>query len=341
MQDNRAELTTIYHLLQLMMRTPSEEVKMIDEHLTYLHGMIAKLRSRKDEVANRLLRLEEQMKRKDFDRSQLEKKLGGFSFFGRNRYVKTRLNEVETELIHLREQLLFVEENEEEMERLIELYLDLAKKIEVTSDYRKKLNSILELTQEYQGILSEIIKPKKFYERTTELTQEEQMKIIFKILAEQEQALSREGILTEILDMEHFKDYMKSVIRVLRTPNSMGLKSSYRTDYLWVTVETPKGLWDADLTQELYTALAGYVTGDVSKTITVRVIDSRDPWVIRLLIIGGRAMMGDLVSYDEMDILYDKASDFEKMLSRSFLIEHGKTFEEVNTEIRDFYSETP
>lgn len=335
LQDNKTELTTIYHLLQLMMRTPSEEVKMIDEHLTYLHGMIAKLRSRKEGVANKLTRLEEQKKRKEYDKTQLEDKVGGFSFFGRNKYAKNRLNEVERELIQLNEEISLVEEDVEEMDSLIELYMDLAKKIEVTSDYRKKLNSILELTNNYQGTLSEIIKPKKFYERTTELTNEEQMKIIYKILAEQEQALSREGILTEILDMEHFKDYMKSVIRVLRTPNMLGLKSNFRTDYLWVTVETPKGLWDSDLTQELYTSLAGYVTGDVSKTITVRVIDSRDPWVIRLLIIGGRAQINELVSYDEMELLYSKASDFEKMLSRSFLIEHGKTFEDIKADIEN------
>jgi hypothetical protein len=67
-----------------------------------------------------------------------------------------------------------------------------------------------------------------------------------KIVTEQEDALSREGILTEILDVEHFKDYMRSVIRVYRTPNIMGLKSSFRSDYLWVTVQSPPGLWDSD-----------------------------------------------------------------------------------------------
>jgi len=45
----------------------------------------------------------------------------------------------------------------------------------------------------------------------------------------------------EILDVEHFKDYMRSVVRVYRTPNIMGLKSSYRSDCLWVTVQSPPG----------------------------------------------------------------------------------------------------
>jgi len=44
------------------------------------------------------------------------------------------------------------------------------------------------------------------------------MKIIFKILTEQEETLTKESIRTDIMDMEHFKDYMKSVVRVFKTP---------------------------------------------------------------------------------------------------------------------------
>ena len=207
-------------------------------------------------------------------------------------------------------------------------------KLEGTSDYRKKLTAILDLAKGYQALFSEIIKSKKFYERTTELTQEEQVKIIHKIVTEQEDALSREGILTEILDVEHFKDYMRSVVRVYRTPNIMGLKSSFRSDYLWVTVQSPPGLWDSDLTQELNTALAGYVTGDVSKTITVREVAARDPWVIRIVVVGARGRVEDLASYDEMERINRRASDFEASLSRSFLVEHNPSLEELLKKLR-------
>ncbi len=43
------------------------------------------------------------------------------------------------------------------------------------------------------------------------------------------------------------------------------------------------------MSQEVYTALAGYVTSEVSRTITVRVTESRDPWTTRVLVVGGRA----------------------------------------------------
>ncbi len=328
-QEIKSELTTLYHILQLMVKTPSDEVKMIDEHLTYLQAIIGKFRGKRENFENELFRLEERKKRKEFDREKFQKESGGFFRFGKKRYAKERLNEVERELRVINEETLVLNQEIGDVDKVIDLYLDLLKKLEVTSDYRKKLNIILDLSKEYQRLFSEIIRPKRFYERTTELTQDEQVKIIHKIVTEQEEALSREGILTEILDLEHFKDYMRSVIRVYRTPNIMGLKSSYRSDYLWVTVQTPPGLWDSDLTQELYTALAAYVTGDVSKTITVREVQARDPWVIRIVVVGGRGRMEDLASYDEMERLNRKASEFEVSLSRSFLVEHDPSLKNL------------
>jgi hypothetical protein len=118
---------------------------------------------------------------------------------------------------------------------------------------------------------------------------------------------------------------MKSIIRVFRTPSLMGFKPTYKTDYLWVTVQTPPGLWSEDLSQELYTSLAGYVTSEVARTITVRVVDSRDPWITRILVVGGRGKPEDLEAYDEMQLLHSKSNDFERNFSRSYLLEHGIT----------------
>jgi hypothetical protein len=333
-QEIKSELTTLYHLLQLMVKTPQDEVKMIDEHLTYLQALIGKFRSKREATENDIFRLEERKKRMEFDKDKFQKESGGFLRFGKRRYAKDRLNEIERELRVIDEETLNLTEDMGSVEKVIELYLVLLKKLEVTSDYRRKLTAILDLAKEYQVLFSEIIKSRRFYERTTELTQEEQVKIIHKIVTEQEDALSREGILTEILDVEHFKDYMRSVIRVYKTPNIMGLKSSFRSDYLWVTVQSPPGLWDSDLTQELNTALAGYVTGDVSKTITVREVAARDPWVIRIVVVGARGTVVDLAPYDEMERINRRASEFEASLSRSFLVEHNPSLEEILKKLR-------
>ena len=64
--------------------------------------------------------------------------------------------------------------------------------------------------------------------------------------------------------MEHFKDYIKSVVRSFKTPSVMGYKPTYKTDYIWVTVTTPPKMWTEDMSQEVYTAgTAGYVTSKV------------------------------------------------------------------------------
>jgi hypothetical protein len=329
----KAELTTIYHLLQLMIKPSNDEIKMIDEHLTYLQALIVKFRNQREVLENELIRLEERRKRKEYDRGKYEKESTGFSLFGKKKYAQDQLKNLERDLRSIREEETYYHGEIDNTDMIVEFYQDLAKKLESTSDYRKKLNMVLELTEDYQDKLAGIIKSNNYYERTTELTKDEQGKIIYKILAEQEDHLNREGILEEILDVEHFKDYMRSIIRIYRTPNIMGMKSSYRSDYLWVTVQTPKGLWDEDLTQELYTALAAYVTGDVSKTITVRTVECRDPWVIRVVVVAGRGKIEDLAQYDEMERLNRKASEFESNLSRSFLVEHTGSIEDMIEEL--------
>jgi len=328
-KDMKSELTTIYHLLQLMIKPSRDEIKMIDEHLTYLQALIVKFRAKREELENELIRAEEKRKRKEFDRNKYEKESKGFSLFGKKKYSREKLREVERELQVIKEDELHFIDKLASSDILIEFYQDLSKKLEVTSEYRKKLNEVQILTQDYQEKLSGIMKSNRFYERTSELTGDEQGKIIYKILADQADELNREGILNEILDIDHFKDYMRSIIRIYRTPNIMGVKSSYRSDYLWVTVQTPPGVWDEDLTQELYTALAAYVTGDVSKTITVRIVECRDPWVIRVVVVAGRGRMEDLAQYDEMERLNRKASEFESGLSRSFLVEHKGSLDEL------------
>jgi hypothetical protein len=140
---------------------------------------------------------------------------------------------------------------------------------------------------------------------------------------EQEDTLTKKQILKQVLDLAHFRDYMKSLIRLFKTPSVMGFKPTYKTDYLWVTVSTPEDLWSEDLTQEIYTSLASYVTSEVSRTITVRVLDSRDEWTTRVLVVAGRGKPEDLESFDEMSLLYSKSTAFERHLSRSYLLEHG------------------
>ena len=317
----QTELGTIYLVIQLMLRTPADEAKMIDEHLTYINEILTQRMQKRGNFDNEVMRVQEIKKRKEFDKTKMERQLR--KFLGGKRYAREQLLDIDRELKRVEQEESFALENLNKVDSTIKLYEKLAKRFELVSEYRKRLNKIVDLHHEYNGKIAEIGSPKPYFEKSADLTEREQLKIIFKILTEQEDTLTREVIFKQILDMDHFKDYMKSVIRAFKTPSVMGFKTTYKTDYIWVTISTPPNMWSEDLSQEVYTALAGYVTSEVSRTITVRVIESRDAWTTRVMVVGGRGKPEDLESFDEMQLLYSKSSDFERYLSRSFLPEHG------------------
>ena len=332
LEEIRSQLSTLYLVIQLMLRTPYDEVKMIEEYLNYIHEVKDKVMNKKAFIEDELVMIQEEKKRKEFDKSKMEKQLR--KFLSSKKYAREQVRSYEQDITRLAEEEAYILEDFEKIESNIKLYEQLANKMEATSEYRKRLNKIVELSKEYEKKLADIGKQRKYFERTTELTDEEQIRIIFKILAEQEDTLTHEAIIKEIIDMDHFRDYMKSVIRVFKTPSLLGYKPTYKTDYIWVTVETPRGLWNQDLTQELFTCLAGYVTSEVSRTVTVRVIEARDPWISRILVVGGRGKPEDLESFEEMQLLYSKASTFEKNFARSYLLEHGVSATQLIEEIK-------
>ncbi len=321
LRDIHAELGTIYLLVQLMLRSPSDESKMIDEHLTYISEILSKRLQKRGNFDNEVMRVMEVKKRKEFDKSKMERQVR--KFFGSKRYAREQLLGLDRDLRRIAEEEAIALENLDKVDSTIKLYEKLSKRFELTSEYRKRLNKIVDANREYHAKMAEITSPKRYFEKSADLTEREQLKIVFKILTEQEDSLTREVIYKDILDMGHFKDYMKSVVRSFKTPSVMGYKPTYKTDYIWVTVSTPPKMWTEDMSQEVYTALAGYVTSEVSRTITVRVVESRDAWTTRVLVVGGRGKPEDMEAYDEMQNLYSKSNDFERYLSRSFLLEHG------------------
>jgi hypothetical protein len=317
----QTELGTIYLIIQLMLRTPADESRMIDEHLTYVNEILSQRMQKRGNFDNEVMRVQEIKKRKEFDKTKMERQVR--KFFSGKRYAREQLLDIDRELKRVEQEEAFAVENLDKVDSTIKLYEKLSKRFELVSEYRKRLNKIVDLHYEYNAKIAEITSQKPYFEKTADLTENEQLKIVFKILTEQEDTLTRDVIFKQILDMDHFKDYMKSVIRAFKTPSVMGFKPTYKTDYIWVTISTPPRMWSEDLSQEIYTALAGYVTSEVSRTITVRVIESRDAWTTRVMVVGGRGKPDDMEAFDEMQLLYSKSSDFERFLSRSFLLEHG------------------
>jgi hypothetical protein len=321
LREIQTELGTLYLMIQLMLRSPQDEAKMIDEHITYLNGILSKRMEKRSVVDNEVMRIQESKKRKEFDKSKMELQVR--KMFGSKRYAREQILDIDRSLKRVEEEEAFALEDLEKVDGTIKRYENLAKKVELTSDYRKRLAKIVDLQDLYDERMALIAKPKRYFEKNAELTEMEQRKILYKIVTEQEETLTRDVIFRDILDMEHFKDYLKTITRAFKTPSVMGFKPSYKTDYIWVTISTPPNMWTEDMSQEVYTSLAGYVTGEVSRTITVRQIDAREAWTTSILVVGGRGKPEDMEAFDEMQLLYSKSNDFERYLSRSFLLEHG------------------
>ena len=321
LRDMQEELSILYLLIQLMLRTPADEAKMIDEHLAYINEILSKRMQKRGDFDNEVMRVTEIKKRKEFDKTKMERQIR--KFLSSKRYAREQLLGLDRDLRRIAEEEAIALENLDKVDETIRLYERLSKRFELTAPYRKRLNKIVDAHHEYKAKIAEITAPKRYYEKFADLTEKEQLKIIFKILTEQEDGLTRDVIYDDIFDIEHFKDYMKSVVRSFKTPTVMGYKPTYKTDYIWVTVTAPPKMWTEDMAQEVYTALAGYVTSEVSRTITVRVVESRDPWITRILVVGGRGHPEDMEAFDEMQNLYSKSNDFERYLSRSFLLEHS------------------
>ncbi len=333
LKNYQSELANIYLIVQLMLRTPFDEAKMIEEYLAYINEIIERYMEKRAVVDCELTRVQESKRRKEFDKSRQEREVR--KLLSMKKYAREQLIQIERDLKRIHEEELYVCDDLEKLDSVIKMYEQLAKKIETTSDYRKRLNKIVDLYNEYDEKIAEITRPRGFYEKSAELTEKERTKIIFKILTEQEDTLTEKKIIKDIMDMQHYKDYVKSLIRVFKTPSVMGFKPTYKSDYIWVTVEAPPNLWSEDLSQELYTALAAYVTSEVSRTITVRVIESREPWITKVLVVGGRGKPEHLEAFDEMQLLYSKSNDFERHLSRSYLLEHGVAATQIVNEINN------
>ncbi len=338
LKDIQSELETLYLIVQLMLRTPVDETKIIDEYLAYLSEIIDRYIDKKGVVDCELMRIEEEMKRREFDKSKQERQVR--KILSMKRYAREQLVHAERDIQRIQEEHAYTCIELEKVESIIKLYDELSKKIHTTSDYRKRLNKIVDLYREYDERIAEIKEPKFYYEKSAEITDKEKVRIIFKILTEQEETLSENRIIKDILDMRHYTDYVKSLIRMFKTPSIMGFKPAYKSDYLWVTVEAPPKLWSDDLSQELYTALAAYVTSEVSRTITVRVIEAREPWVTKVLVVGGRAKPEHMEAFDEMQLLYNKSSDFERHLSRSVLLEGGLSATQIVNQMKNSYQKT-
>ena len=224
LRDIRAELGTVYLMIQLMLRTPTDESKMIDEHLTYVNEILAKRMQKRGNFDNEVMRVMEIKKRKEFDKTKLERQVR--KFFSSKRYAREQLLGIDRDLRRVSEEEAIAIENLDKVDATIKLYEKLSKRFELVSEYRKRLNKIVDLQRDYHAKIAEITSPKRYFEKSADLTEREQLKIIFKILTEQEEDLTREIIFKDILDMDHFQRLHKKRCSILQDTKRYGIQTN-------------------------------------------------------------------------------------------------------------------
>ena len=321
------ELVVLFSLLSSMFTPPSTQLKSVDSLLVNCRRVRRVLEEEIVRNTSALNNLELSRKAKQVERNRAGKEAQEIKFkflFGNKKKLweeKARkldhaLTSVDAEINLLSDELLKVQEKMTE-------YSGIERRFEVNSDYRKLLAAITEMFNQHYEKMNEMVRDKGFYDRTAELTDDVQLRLMQRILMEDEASLSHETILKDIIGKDHLKEYLASVLGIFRVPGVMGLTPEYKTDYIWFAVVSPRGIWDHDLAADVRATLSGYVKEDASRSIAIREIDSTDPWTVRFMVIAAKAVPECLECYQEMKQIYDHTTPDDRTLSHSFLLEHG------------------
>ncbi len=318
------ELVIIFSLISSMFTPLQIELKNADEYQTNLvkvRRLLTELEEEKRKVSEIF---EEQKLSADSELTRLQRELRQMKFWtpaARKVAIMRRQKDIKhTADLHR----VNLEEAELEVEKVrdkIKEYASVQKVYEVNSDYRQLVPEIVAMTAKYYETRTEMVRDKGFYDRTAELTEEEQLQIVQRVLKGDEVALSRESILNDIVNRAHLRRYMVSVLNLFKSTDTLGLTQEYKTEFLWFTVVAPPGVWTKEIEQDALTALAGYVKQDVSRSVFIRQIDSDEPWVVRFLLVAANAWPSCLNMYQEVRQGYEKVSPNEKQLAHSFLLE--------------------
>jgi hypothetical protein len=321
------ELVVLFSLLSSMFTPLNIQLKGIDSQLVNCRRVKRVLEEEITALNSTIDNLEVDRKGKQVEKSRAGREAQsikiGFLSGGKKKLWDDRRRKLDHAMASVDEEIRFVHEELTHVQDKMAEYSNIEKRFEVNSDYRKLLTSIGELTSLHYEKMNEMMRDKGFYDRTAELTDDVQLKLMQRILSQDEASLSSENILREIIDKDSLKEYLSSVLGIFRVPGVMGLTSEYKTDYIWFAVVSPRGIWDHDLTADVRATLSGYVKEDASRSIAMREIDSRDPWTVRFMVIAAKAEPQFLECFAEMKHIYDHATDEERTLAQSYLLEHG------------------
>jgi hypothetical protein len=321
------ELVVLFSLLSSMFTPLNIQLKSIDSQLVNCRRVKRVLEEDITRLNSTLDNLELNRKGKQVEKSRAGRELQniklGFLASGKKRLWDDKRRKLDHAIVSVDEEIRITEDELQHVQEKLAEYSSIERRFEVNSEYRKLLASISDISNLHYEMMNEIVKDKGFYDRTAELTEDVQLKLMQRILMEDEASLSSDNILKEIIDKDNLKEYLTSILGIFRVPGVMGLTPEYKTDYIWFAIVAPRGIWDHDLSADVKATLSGYVKEDASRSIAIREIESADPWTVRFMVISAKAEPRFLECYSEMKHIYDHSSEEERSLAHSFLLEHG------------------
>ena len=319
------ELLPLYKTAGVILTRAETEIKMSDNYVPSIKIIRKNIESKFKEESGDVESLQRQLNQKESEEKRIKNEVSKIwvDFNGRKKVLEKNLKNLQTELINIRsnyeEHKIALDSIRQEVEKMT----IFEKSLEVTSTYRKNLNFVYTKTNELNAALSHITKTGIYYERVVELSEAEQVKIMDRILKEEESNIKGDGILKDIVDRDRFRDIVKSYVRIFSVANYAGLSDQYRTDLIWTTVSIPGSLWDGQLQGMLTNTLNVFSSVEASKSISIRQIDQIDPWTITFLVIFAKAKMEDLEKFSSMRSDADSVKKSERVLFRSLLLEQG------------------
>ena len=319
------DLLPLFKAAGYILTRPETEVKVSDQYVPGIRVVKKGLEEKFKEASASLESTERRLAQKEAEVTRLGKEIRKIrlNVSGKKKLLNRTLESLKSEVAAVKVQLEQERADREQMRTDVEKLTELEKGLEITSPYRKTLSTVVAKTNQLNSLMSGITRTENYYERVVELGEAEQLKIMDKILREEEESLMGESILKEIVDKERFRNIVKSYIRIFSVPNYSGLSDTYRSDLIWATVGIPPGLWDQELQGALSSTLNVYSSVEASKSISIRQIPQVDPWTITFLIIMAKARIDQIEKFPSMKNDMEAVTKSEKVLFRSYLLEEG------------------
>jgi len=325
------ELLPLFKAAGAILTRPETEVRMTEQLLPGIRVVKKNLESRFKDASGETESLQRLLAQKEAEDDRLKRELGRgrIDLSGRKKMMRRSLESLQGELSGLRASLNLRKKEDQRIQAELDKLTELEKSLEATSQYRKLLTAQVSKSGELNALISSITSTSSYYERVVELSEAEQVKIMEKILREEESTLRGEGILKEIVDRDRFRDVVKSYLRIFGLPNYAGLADNYRSDFIWTTVGIPSGLWDQELQGVLSSTLNVFSTVEASKSISIRQIPQVDPWTITFLVILAKARIDQIEKFPAMKNDAEAVRKSEKVMFRSLLLERTADLNEL------------